>query len=444
MVARGARRPRRERGRRDPRASCRRMSAGRASCRSRAHRLDRDLDLGAAAEARLARPARWAARARPRDERRHGRRLEARRRGAAARRARAGARGARGRRCRAGPARRRLRRRPDIRPVGVGDADADPVAGGGRPSRSCRARSSSSRAPPAGAAPARVSESRRVTFSMPFATRCDVPSGRDVDRLTQKPITRAVDVTCSTARGRPSDVHVLLERRRGVHERERLVGPLVAGQAELDAARPEPAGDARPSGRRRARRRRRRRLRRRDAPSSRQVEHALAPRRAPASAVSARHAPADSRRSTTGGSPCCMKTTTGGSSMTPFGLPAAPVVEPAHDLVQVVDARAGDRRRRAGVVPRPDQHLLRHLQRVVQPQRRVRVAVAPAADQEHGAARSGRRSSPDGAVAPVRAVGLVPEPLEQVGLVAVEVLLPDLRPVVRPLRVRAAARCRRS
>ena len=106
----------------------------------------------------------------------------------------------------------------------------------------------------------------------------------------------------------------------------------------------------------------------------------------------------------------------------------APVVEPAHHLVQVVDARAGNGHVRDGVVPGADQHLLRHVERLVEAQRRVRIAVAPAADHED------RAGDPvcdvaHRAVPPVGAVGLVLEPLEEVGLVVGDVLLPERRPV---------------
>jgi len=50
-----------------------------------------------------------------------------------------------------------------------------------------------------------VSDSRRVAFSIPFATRWDFPSGATSERLTAKPITDAVDFyTFSTVTRRKS------------------------------------------------------------------------------------------------------------------------------------------------------------------------------------------------------------------------------------------------
>ena len=121
--------------------------------------------------------------------------------------------------------------------------------------------------------------------------------------------------------------------------------------------------------------------------------------------------------------------------MIPVCAALAPVVEPAHHLVQVVDPRPRDGNVGHGVVPRADQHLLRHRQLLIQAQGRVRIAVAPSADQEHRAADPVGHAA-DRAVPPVRPVGLMREPLQVVGLVVGDVVLPDPRPVpTRPLRI---------
>ena len=107
---------------------------------------------------------------------------------------------------------------------------------------------------------------------------------------------------------------------------------------------------------------------------------------------------------------------------------AAPVVQPAHDIGEIVDARPRQRHARHRVIPRPDQQSARRAQTLEQPQRRVGIAVAPAADQEDGTADAIDDVS-DGAVAPVRAVGLMAQPLQDVRLIPGKMLLPDLRPV---------------
>ena len=105
----------------------------------------------------------------------------------------------------------------------------------------------------------------------------------------------------------------------------------------------------------------------------------------------------------------------------------APVVEPAHHLAQVVDPRPRDGRVGQRVVPRPDEHLHRHAARgkpAIQPQRRVRIAVAPAADQERRAADR-RRPSP---TEPLRQYGpsvWCRSHCSRYGSLCGEVLLPD-------------------
>ena len=81
-----------------------------------------------------------------------------------------------------------------------------------------------------------VSDSRRVAFSMPFATRCDEPSGATSLRLTAKPITRRRRRDVQDDPRSSDDVHGLLERLGRVDERERLVQTLIAGLPELEAA----------------------------------------------------------------------------------------------------------------------------------------------------------------------------------------------------------------
>ena len=118
--------------------------------------LDGDLDLGAAAEdvARDA-PGRWLRRGRValHDD---GRRPEIGRRRAAARRydREHEVRGRGGTSLHL--ARCRLGRRPHVRPVGVGDADAQPVTAAEDPARACRGRPRARPARPARAAPARA------------------------------------------------------------------------------------------------------------------------------------------------------------------------------------------------------------------------------------------------------------------------------------------------
>ena len=99
--------------------------------------------------------------------------------------------------------RRRFRSGPDVRPVGARDREPDPVPPGELPGRRVDLDLELVHLPGVSGSGS-VSELRRVALSIPFATRCDVPSGATSDRLTAKPITVAVEDTCSTARGRPT------------------------------------------------------------------------------------------------------------------------------------------------------------------------------------------------------------------------------------------------
>ena len=96
---------------------------------------------------------------------------------------------------------------------------------------------------------------------------------------------------------------------------------------------------------------------------------------------------------------------------------------------------------RSGVQPGADQQLLWACQRLVGAQVAVRVAVAPAADQE-GRAADRAVVLAQRAVAPLLVLGLVGQPAQQPGLV-LEVLLPDRLPAlagqVRPRRQEVAA-----
>ena len=145
--------------------------------------LDDDLDLGTAAEG----VARDTPRRRAQLYRRAARRPPARAGRRAASRcrspARAGARGARASRAASQHlARGRLGRRPDVRPVGVGHADADPVAAAEDPAGRVELDRERVTARPARAAPARVSECapRDVEHALRHQVRGAV--GRDVAR----------------------------------------------------------------------------------------------------------------------------------------------------------------------------------------------------------------------------------------------------------------------
>ena len=91
---------------------------------------------------------------------------------------------------------------------------------------------------------------------------------------------------------------------------------------------------------------------------------------------------------------------------------AQPPVEPADQLVDVIDPRPGDRAGRLHVAPRPHQQALRHLEVLEQPERRAAVEVAPAAD-DHGRHADQVVVRPHRALPPERPVRLLldrPEP----------------------------------
>ncbi len=88
------------------------------------------------------------------------------------------------------------------------------------------------------------------------------------------------------------------------------------------------------------------------------------------------------------------------------------------------------------MVPWTYKHFARDLQSLVQAQGRIGVAVAPAANQEDGTPDA-LGGIPDRTLAPILTIGLVTIPLQQVGLIVFQVLLPHLGPpAARPLWVR--------
>ena len=236
-----------------------------------------------------------------------------------------------------------------------------------------------------------VSESRRVPLSIPLATSCERAVGRDVGRADRE----AHDARASTPRAaigpraaRGSSAAPPAARgcrpasapRRG------------AGRPAARTARRPTTGrrSCRRSGRTRQRRRRQRPRRSGVAveqpPSAPSVEDALRARPAAARPSPRATRPASSSRSGASGPASCMKTATGGSAMIPVSMPAAPVVQPADHLAQVVDPRAGDRARRGSAWSHgPISSFFGAGEPLEQPQRRVGIAVAPAADEERRA-----------------------------------------------------------
>ena len=137
----------------------------------------------------------------------------------------------------------RLRGRPDVGPVGARDGEPDPVSprklpGGGVDLQlelvylSRRQRLGVGE----GAAPRRVQH--------PLGDEVRGAVGSDVGQARCESDHRGGRGHVQERRGATDDVHVLVERRRAVDERERLVGALVGRQPELEAARPEAAHHA--------------------------------------------------------------------------------------------------------------------------------------------------------------------------------------------------------
>ena len=121
-----------------------------------------------------------------------------------------------------------------------------------------------------------------------------------------------------------------------------------------------------------------------------------------------------------------------------------PVVEPSHGLRHESDPRFRHPPLGKGVRPRPDHGLLRSRHVLEHSQRRVDVAVHPAAHDEHGALDP-IVVRPQRGVTPVRPVGLVLEPRDHVRLVTLKVRFPDPREVrTHALVGRGARSCRPS
>ena len=197
------------------------------------------------------------------------------------------------------------------------------------------------------------------------------------------------------------DMDVLLKRRRGIQERERLVGALISGQAELKPSGPETTHDPN-----------RGHVLERICPVLAEIRSELA------ACVEVEHELAGTRRGPVRlGAPLAGRLEPINYGLLialrvennrrlihdPGVLLLAPVIEPADDLMEVIDARAGDRDVGYRMIPGSDQDLLRDLERLVEPERWVRIAVPPTADHEHGAGDSVGNIS-HRAMAPVRSV----------------------------------------
>jgi len=83
---------------------------------------------------------------------------------------------------------------------------------------------------------------RRVQH--PLGDEVRTPVERDVGEADRKAHHRGGRGDVQECPRPPDNRQRLVERRRCVDERERLVGALVAGEPELEAARPQPAADA--------------------------------------------------------------------------------------------------------------------------------------------------------------------------------------------------------
>ena len=183
-----------------------------------------------------------------------------------------------------------------------------------------------------------------------------------------------------------TDFQVLRQRLGAIGQRVHLIGPLVGGQPEGHPATPQPTADpdrgaifilvvslftAR-------------RSLERQQPLGAQFVHAL---------FAALRLEIRLRPPVTAGlSPRRQRLVVGlhvdlhrGLVHHPVVLVLEPVVAPAHHFAQPVDPRTGNRHIRPRVIPRPHQQPLRHLQRSEGAQRRIGIAVAPAADHKHRA-----------------------------------------------------------
>ena len=110
-------------------------------------------------------------------------------------------------------------------------------------------------------------------------------------------------------------------------------------------------------------------------------------------------------------------------------LVGEPAAEPADQLRDEVDVRAGARRCGRLVTPRPEDDALRARERLEAAEGDVRVPVGPAG-HHHRRARDPRVVGPHRPVAPVRAVRLLLEPVEQPGLDLVDAARPFIAPAV--------------
>ena len=109
-------------------------------------------------------------------------------------------------------------------------------------------------------------------------------------------------------------------------------------------------------------------------------------------------------------------------------LTPEPVVAPARDLGDPVDTGSGHGDTGSSVIPGADEHPFRDIQMLEAAQRRIGVTVAPATDHEHGTLQLVIAPA-DASGAPVRPIGLVGEPFQDVRGVALEVLLPHGGPL---------------
>ena len=217
----------------------------------------------------------------------------------------------------------------------------------------------------------------------PRVTSSEAPSGRTSQSRTAASASGRSEVTVSRhlARSRAAP-----RPRRAARTRSRRTGrPRPAGRAkvaELPSAHQAPESMPRPAGRRRQAARRR--AARRACPRPSVNERS----RRPATASAARH-PAPGRTAQRAAGRRVLHE--GGQHR----LVVDPVACPSATARTSAPPPAARRRRGRGrrapcrVAPRADDPAPRHVEPLQQPQDRVRVAVGPAADREHGAADRG-------------------------------------------------------